>query len=95
MTLIVHRCQVCQHMDLHHNAPDECSVGHCRPGRHAFTGGPSECVMTYAANGRVTSHVTPPGSRFHGFGRGPDIVTCACPSCWDLYRTVTGKTGGP
>ncbi|HEX5119811.1 MAG TPA: hypothetical protein VFW65_31890 [Pseudonocardiaceae bacterium] len=95
MTLIVHRCQVCQHMDLHHNDPQECSVGHCRERRHTFTPGPSEAVMTYAANGRVATSVTAPGTTFAAFGAGPAITTCECPSCWALYRQVTGAPDPP
>lgn len=86
MSLIMHRCTACRHPDFFHDtAIGDCSYGHCSAGRHTFTPGPSETMVTYTPAGEFVRQCTPPGTRHTAFGRG-GFDTCSCRQCWRLYR---------
>jgi hypothetical protein len=84
MSMIIHRCTVCQHPDQFHSSTDDenhqgCSYGACSAPKHTF--GPSEVIPTWGPDGALQEAVIQPGSRVQGYQHR----MCDCTPCRELY----------
>lgn len=90
MSLIIHRCDLCQHPDIWHDRlGDTCCFGQCRYGRHHLVAGPPEKLTTYTPDGAAVTRIEQPGNAFAGFGRGT-VPLCGCVLCRSLYGSLVG-----
>jgi hypothetical protein len=89
MSLIVHRCTLCQHLDIHHSGT-ECSVGWCTKGPHAPQLGEPYVMPTFdTTTGDLVTTIAEPGSVYRGFGPVP-LTVCGCERCHALYEATGG-----
>lgn len=84
MSLIIHRCIVCEHPDIFHRGTD-CSYSQCHMGRHKPQWGEPEILPTWKQEtGEPVELIAEPGSIFRGFGLMPADL-CGCDACVALW----------
>ena len=89
MSLIIHRCQECEHPDIFHNGSN-CCAGHCR--LHVPVYREPEVMQTKLMHGKaVVEEIAQPGTKFTGFGALP-LDLCGCDQCVALYNELTGAS---
>lgn len=83
MSLIIHRCTVCDHPDIFKRG-NVCSHNQCKKGQHRPSFGPPEVIPSFDGMGALISTITPPGTSWTG------QQTCGCEACRALYDSLNG-----
>lgn len=84
MSMIVHRCTVCDHPDIFKRG-NVCSHNQCKKGQHRPSYGPPEVIPTFDPLGAPIASITPPGSMWNGWQE-----LCGCEACRVLYDSLSG-----
>jgi hypothetical protein len=85
MSLITHRCTVCEHPDFWRFARPPGRQNTCPQCGDVCKPGNPELVPTFDVAGREVERITVPGK-----ATGFQVTTCNCKACKALYEQLTG-----